>query len=358
MKKSIKPPENLSAAWLYFYVHFVTEVICFYTLSIFKGDSIMMWLFPFVYDALAFVPQSLFGYISDKFPKIKFGVIGLFLLAFSGIAFWFGFLPGKFTALAILCIGNCFTHVNGAEVTLRCSNGKLSHSAIFVSGGSFGVITGKMLAKSSIPYLPIIMLTLTGIPFALLAEYKRKEADSKKKTVCENFNYNNPKISCGLIIFIATLVVIVRGYMGYGIPTSWNKTTIQTIALYVTMGIGKALGGIFSDLFGVKRTSVISVIAALPFLLCGDNFMFISLIGVMLFSMTMSITLALLVSVLKSTPGLAFGYTTIGLFLGTAPIFFFKFTTVRSNCIIITILTFLCAAGLFLALRKDEISNE
>ena len=52
--------------------------------------------------------------------------------------------------------------------------------------------------------------------------------------------------------------------------------------------------------------------------------MIISLLGVMMFSMTMPITLAILVSVLKNRPGLAFGLTTIGLFLGTAPIFFIK----------------------------------
>ena len=71
---------------------------------------------------------------------------------------------------------------------------------------------------------------------------------------------------------------------------------------------------------------MVSAAAALPFLFLGDNLMLVSLIGVMFFSMTMSITLALLVSVLQKTPGLAFGFTTIGLFLGTAPIFFFKFT--------------------------------
>ena len=45
--------------------------------------------------------------------------------------------------------------------------------------------------------------------------------------------------------------------------------------------------------------------------------MIVSLIGVAMFSMTMSITLAILVSVLKKKPGLAFGLTTIGLWLIT-----------------------------------------
>ena len=62
----------------------------------------------------------------------------------------------------------------------------------------------------------------------------------------------------------------------------------------------------------------------------------------MFFSMTMSITLGILVSCLKKTPGLAFGLTTIGLFLGTAPIFFFKITSTLVNIIMITILSLVC----------------
>ncbi len=143
----------------------------------------------------------------------------------------------------------------------------------------------------------------------------------------KEYNYHNPHIKSGILILLATLVVTIRGYMGYGIPTSWNKTVLQTILLYTFMGIGKALGGILIDTIGMRKTAIISVVVALPFLLFGDKIMIISLIGVMLFSMTMAVTLELLVSVLKRRPGLAFGYTTIGLFLGTVPIFFVRFIT-------------------------------
>ena len=142
--------------------------------------------------------------------------------------------------------------------------------------------------------------------------------------------------------------------MGYGIPTSWNKTAVQTVMLYVTMGIGKLSGGILADIFGIKKVALFSAAAALPFLFTGDNIMAVSLIGVMLFSMTMSVTLAILVSVLKNAPGLAFGLTTIGLFLGSVPIFFFKFTTVKANCTVIAILTVFCLIAMQIIIRKDE----
>lgn len=356
IKKVLTAP-NIGAGYLYFYIHFVTEVICFFVLARIVGDGPFLWMAPFLYDAFAFVPQALLGYASDKFPKIKMGLIGTILLILGLILFSLNLPIGKYTALLIICLGNAAIHVNGAEVTLRASHGKLSHSAIFVAGGSFGVITGKLLGGISLSHWIIAILGLTMIPFILLAEYYRSDAD-KEECPCKDFNYNNLKLSAGLTIILAVIVVITRGYMGYGIPTSWNKTVFQTILLYCSMGFGKALGGIISDLIGVRKTAIISTVGALPFLLFGDNYMIISLLGVLMFSMTMSITLGLLVSVLKDTPGLAFGLTTIGLFLGTAPIFFIKLTTTLANCIVITILTILCVFIVMKIIRKDEIKHE
>lgn len=85
--------------------------------------------------------------------------------------------------------------------------------------------------------------------------------------------------------------------------------------------------------------------------------MVVSLIGVMFFSMTMSVTLAILVSVLPDTPGLAFGLTTIGLFLGSVPVFFFKIKDITLNCIMLSIMTVVCIACLTISLGRD-VTNE
>ena len=344
--------ERLRSGFLFFYVHFVTEVICFFLLGKYADNSVGLWLIPLAYDMLAFVPQALIGSLADRFPKLPLGVIGLALMAAAvGI---FPFVTVPWISLVPLCLGNCCTHVAGAEATLRAADGRLSPAAIFVSGGSFGVITGKLLSKTALPAWVIIILALTAVPFSLLAREDRLLADRRTPVPCSAFRCSDPDVPAALVIVLSVLIVIVRGYAGYGIPTSWNKTTAQTVLLFVTMGLGKALGGILADRFGVRKTAMYSAALALPFLLCGDKLMFISLIGVMLFSMTMSVTLALLVSVLPNAPGLAFGLTTIGLFLGTAPIFFFNFTTVTANCIIITILTGVCLLAMHRIIRRDS----
>ena len=341
--KNVLCEENIGCGYLYFYVHFIVEVVCFFHLSRIS-DSPIVWLVPFLYDAFAFVPQSLIGKYNDKHPKFNASIVGVILL-FLGILFY-GLNFNRFLNLFIICIGNCFVHVGGAENTLRNSRGKLSHSAIFVAGGSFGVISGRLLATTSISPFYLLPFILTMIPFIMLANTYNDE-----KSNCNNFNYVKKSISPWLVVIIAFVVVIVRGYMGYGIPTSWNKTTIQTVYLFCIMGLGKALGGILSDLFGIKKIAILSTLFAIPFLCIGDNLMFVSLLGVMFFSMTMSITLGILVSMLKKSPGLAFGITTIGLFLGTAPIFFFNITSKTANIVMIIIVSILCSIALGYVLK-------
>ena len=338
--------KNITCGYLYFYIHFVVEVVCFFYLSKISNSPVV-WLIPFLYDSFAFVPQGIIGYISDKYPKIKMGIIGVLLL-FVGIMLFSFLNVSKYITLFIICFGNAFLHISGAENTLKNSNGKLAHSAIFVSGGSFGVISGRLLAKTMIPSWILLPFILTIIPFALYAD------TFNEKDNCDEFNYVKKSINPVIIILIAFLVVIVRGYMGYGIPTSWNKTVIQNVLLFTFMGIGKALGGILSDTFGIRKVAILSTLLAIPFLCFGDSIMIISLIGVLMFSMTMSITLGILVSVLKKTPGLAFGITTIGLFLGTAPIFFVKTPNILYNSIMIAVLSILCSYLLARVLREDR----
>ena len=332
---------------LYFYIHFIVEITCFFYLSRVTNNSMLVWLVPFIYDGIAFVPQSIIGYISDKYPKINMGLIGIALLVISYLIYGLTNMP-IYLSLIILCLGNAFLHISGAEDTLKSSDGKLSPAAIFVSGGSFGVVSGKLLAKTSLNPLLLIIAILTMIPFVLLSKtYLTKENNTNK------FNYVRDDLNPSIVILVAVLVVIIRGYMGYGIPTSWNKTTLQLIIFFCTMGLGKALGGILSDKFGIRKVAIASCLVAIPFLCFGDNIMIISLIGVMFFSMTMAITLGILVSELKKKPGLAFGLTTIGLFLGTAPIFFIKLN-MTYNIILIIVASILCAIALGYVLKGDN----
>ena len=334
---------------LYFIIHFIIEITSFYIVSSYI-DTNLVWILALMYDFFAFVPQGIFGYLKDKGIKTNFTIIGMILSTLSLILLYFNL--NAIVVILVLSIGNCMIHIQGAETTLRTSNGQMAPSAIFVSGGSFGVITGKILAMYNVPIPFVIIINLLMlIPIAICNKYVYLIDDKN----LEKYNFSNKNINSKVIITLAVFVVIVRAYMGYGIPTTWNKTLIQTILLYCSMGIGKAMGGILIDSIGIKKTAILSTIGSLPFLLFGNNVMAISLIGIMMFSMTMAVTLGLIVSEIKKYPGVAFGFTTVGLFLGSLPVFVFKINSILINCLMVTILTVASVIVLSVICRKEKV---
>ena len=331
---------------LYFLIHFLVEITSFYVVTSYT-DSPDVWMLMFVYDFAAFVPQGLFGYLRDIVVRANLALIGTALTTASLVMMWLQW--NVFLIVTLLALGNCLVHIHGAELTLRGSPGKIAPAAVFVGGGSFGVITGKLLAANQTAVPWILGLNLISVLPILLAERVRAENGEDN---LRQYRFAASRFRPSVIIALAVVVVAVRAYMGYGIPTSWNKTVVQSVMLFCFMGLGKALGGVLVDLIGIRATSLISTLGALPLLLFGAENMTVSLIGVAFFSMTMAVTLALLVSRLQKLPGVAFGFTTLGLFLGTAPIFFFRIRSFWTTCIILTILTVLCTFILLMICAK------
>ena len=71
---------SIETGLLYFYIHFVTETVCFYVLNELYRLPVSAWIIAFAYDALAFVPQSLIGYYRDKHKNVNLSSIGLAFL--------------------------------------------------------------------------------------------------------------------------------------------------------------------------------------------------------------------------------------------------------------------------------------
>lgn len=335
----------------YAFIHFAVEVICFYVLiNVYKIGS-YWWVLSCLYDTLAFGLQPIIGAYCEKHQGFKPGITGGVMLVIGALmAVWSnGIVALMFLSLVLITIGNGMVHISGALATLRVSEGRLSESAVFVGGGSFGVITGKLLgAHGGYTYIPVVLmiiaiLLMAGVDRIITREYRELTYDFEKAP-CK---HNIATKSAFVTVAVLGIVVMVRAYIGYGLPTAWNKTVIQSIFLFTFMGIGKMSGGILADLFGARRVGGISCIVAVPMLLMSNNIMWLSLLGVACFSMTMAITLGGLVSVMKSNPGIAFGVTTNGLLLGTVPLFFVHMPSrVVCNWLIV-VLSVLAAVGLF-----------
>lgn len=344
MKTAMKKIRDNITGIEYFIVHACVETICFYLLRL-HYPLLLAGTIAFVYDFFAFLPQGIIGKFIESHKKLPYETIGnlLMLGAISLVASPVHAL--HISGYVVLGIGNAIMHECGAIATVTESRGKIFQSALFVSGGGVGIVIGQTMGINQVPWQWLIIPAVLSEACALAA---RK---SVRKGTYPTFNVVEKKFSPWTILPVAFLVTAVRSYLGYAIPISWNKELWQTILLFGIMGLGKALGGYFVDRIGAWKTAVFSTLAAIPFLIFGDKIMVVSVIGVFFFSMTMSITFAMCLSILKSSPGLAFGVTTAALFIGLVPAFFVRFGLL-TNAILIVILSIACCVLLSKTLKK------
>ena len=328
---------------LYGFVHFSVEVCSFYFLFSRFSLSSAWWTVAFLFDALAFVPQSFLGLWADRMGREYLGVTGCFLLL---IAL---FLPYDYFALLLLAVGNAMVHIAGAKQTLSSAEGRITPCSTFVAGGSFGVITGQLLGKGDGTFLWIPALCM-GISLGICL-YVSLCHGAEDGQAC-SFHVSSETLSLGTVVVFAFFSAAIRSYVAYAIPTGWKKDTIHAIFLFCSMGIGKYLGGVLCDRIGYQKTATLSLLISLPFLLFGNRLMMVSLIGVGLFSMTMPVTVAILASAFPKNPAFAFGITTVALFVGVVPVFFFRPEGLLWNQMIVLILSALAAVSLKLSLKR------
>ncbi|MBK6089222.1 hypothetical protein [Ruminococcus difficilis] len=161
---------------LYFLVHFLVEITSFYVVTSYT-QSPYVWILMFVYDFVAFVPQGVFGYLRDNGIRVNFALVGTALTTLALVLMWAD--SNVFLIVTVVAIGNCFVHIHGAEVTLRNSPGRITPAAVFVAGGSFGVITGKLLAANQIAVPWLIGLNLLSLLPILFADGSRRATGRK-----------------------------------------------------------------------------------------------------------------------------------------------------------------------------------
>lgn len=329
-------------AWgvIYGLIHFSVEVASFYFLFARMRDSAAWWVLALFFDAVAFLPQGILGIITDRFLKCNMGLLG-------GLLMIAALLSGaNALSLFFLALGNAMIHVAGAQHTLRGAGDKIAPNALFVGGGSVGVITGQLLGAAGVsPMVPLVLMVLSCVAMWIchckddISAQTIEFAVAAKKPVAQ-------------IVLCVVVGVAVRSYTAYAIPTDWSKTAAQAVALFVCMGLGKAMGGFLCDRIGCRRVVWISLLGGLPFLLAGNTQMVLSLIGVALFSMTMPVSVAVLASIFPRRPGFAFGITTMGLFLGAAPAFFIRPQTLLAHQILIVVLTAAALPAFMVSIRK------
>ena len=301
---------NMVAA--YSIIHLFVDFACAFLMFRSIAGTPSSYLCVLLYNFCAFAMQMPLGIIADRCNRnIMFAVFGCILV---GLAYGLIHLP--IAAVIVMGIGNAMFHIGGGIDVLHISEKKLSALGIFVAPGAFGIYYGTMLGRGSDVSAIFIPLALVIAAALLFLSYKAQKGTYPKNAP---FSLDGTR-SLHILIAIACLflVVVLRSFVGLELDFSWKGIGSFGTVLICAVVFGKIMGGFAADRYGIRKTSAISLsIAAMLFL-----FPMIPLAGVtvvLLFNMTMPITLWILAKLLPGAKGFAFGLLTFGLFIGFLP---------------------------------------
>ncbi|QNM09407.1 MFS transporter [Wansuia hejianensis] len=305
---------------LYSSAHFFIDFTCAYLMFARVSGSSQFALMLFFYNFCAFALQMPLGLVTDRLKRCgSLSAAGCLLLILS-LLLPFGALPLTLAA----GLGNALFHIGGGTGVLRFYPGRCTEPGIFVSTGAIGLYFGTIAGKPAFMPAWIPALVMAALFFLLLFQSEERAPaepavgrQPKRPPSAPDSVTTAPSIAFPFICLM--LVVCIRSYLGLILKFDWKSQTPFGLILILAIVCGKALGGVLSDRFGSWRTVLVSLGASgVLFLLSGSPLPGIA--AVLLFNMTMPITLTAFVRLLPGQQGFCFGLLTFALFLGFLPV--------------------------------------
>lgn len=286
--------------------HFAVDFACaFLLLRVLSGEAGRSLWFLF-YNFCAFALQMPLGLLVDRRGSpMKIAAVGCLLTA---CAYLFSAAP--LLAVLLAGSGNALFHVGAGLSVLHMGKERCGPLGLFVSPGALGLYLGALLPASRGTVLLVVVLLL------LAAGLIRQ---ARPGVLPEDIPFS-PALSAGGLLSAVCLfsVVCLRSLLSLSLPLPWKGEGLWGLALAFFTLLGKALGGLFADRFGVRPAALWPLALSLPLLLlCSDPLP--GLLAVLLLNMTMPVTLWALARLLPGAKGFAFGILTFALFLGFLP---------------------------------------
>lgn len=300
-----------------------------------------------LYNLFAFAFQLPFGILADKINKNAIvSVIGCLFVIIAYFINSFAIL-----SCIIAGIGNALFHIGGGIDVLNISDKKATLPGIYVATGAMGLYIGSKTTYLGFNKFYIIIILLTISIVALLWLYK--QVKQKYKINNEEPKFESISNKKQIVIYCLLITICIRGYLGLILNFEWKSNFIIGLVCVTAVVLGKILGGILGDKFGWRKISTLSlIISAILFIFVFDNSI-CGVLAILLFNMTMPITLTALSNMFNNNKGMAFGLTTLALFIGAIPVLF-GYTNFLFNNIALFITTVLSSLILYVGFKKYE----
>jgi len=299
------------------FAHWAVDFACFFLLyAVFapRAGADGTWAGFLAYNAIAFGLQPFIGWLCDARRQARRpAAFGALLIACS-----FALFSLPWAALAAAALGNALFHAGGGADTLARSGGKAAPGGVFVASGALGVSLGAFAGKGALLPLwaPPVLLCACALLILLLC----RDAEGTPVPAAGG----RPRApSFGAVVSLCLTTVLLRAFIGVTLPAPWTSVGAFVFLGSVCALAGKAAGGFLGDALGMRRAGTASLALSAALLAFAGKTAPGFAAALILFNVSMPLTLAALYGQLPDRPGFAFGLTTLALLAGALPSFFF-----------------------------------
>lgn len=304
---------------IYALMHFLVDFICAWAMFGFFCSGEAGYLNILIYNFCAFALQMPLGTALDLARGSAKGRLRRMLAPI-----WTGIgvvltIAGALLHPAVLGLGNALFHVGGGMDVIQEDFGKKRKGrnlGIFVAPGAIGLFCGTRLGKSG-PEMAVLIALAAALTLLMGVLLWRKQCCVSE---WDRIVHERKESKIWRIALCCFMVVILRSWVGLSVSFSWKTEPILGFVAVLAVALGKALGGLVSARFGMEKTIRWSLILAAVCYVLGEIPGF-GMAALLLFNMSMPVTLYLLAESMPKLPGFSFGLLTFGLFLGFLPVY-------------------------------------
>ena len=313
------------------------------------SDSLVSSALVFVlgYDLLAFAGQAPLGWLTDRLGLRRgAALVGLLLTAAALLA-----SPTFGTAVMVIAgAGNALFHVGAGAMVLAGSRGRAAPAGLFVAPGALGLGVGLLLGRKflAVPMWPwLVAIAAACVVVLIVATQNPAQVREASPDLAERPNFRRGEVF--FVVALLSLSVAVRSLAGTVACDACPRGLFLMAALPLAAFAGKFSGGFLADRFGWIDLSMVALLVSAPLMAFSGGDLWLALPGLLIFQMTMPVTLAAMVRLWPTRPAFGFGLLCVALVAGTLPAYLPGGWRPQGMSLFLLVLG--SAAALYLALR-------
>jgi FSR family fosmidomycin resistance protein-like MFS transporter len=272
-----------------------------------------VWSRYLLYDVLAFGTQFSLGAVADRWKAYR-GTL-LTGLAMIGVAVGMeAFSPA--VAVIVASLGNACFHVGAGALVLVKSPRRTVPLGVFVGPGAIGLATG-LYCGASLDFGPWALLG--PLAACVAAAWGMRDTGETARPPLPRLVLG--RLTIAVCVCAILLVTVVRSVNGNSVSVANQGHGSVLWGLAIAACAGNVLGGFVADRAGWIGTCLLAIVLSAPLLSFCGGFAPACIVGVLLFQMTMPVTLTAVWRMFPGEAGLAFGLAALAVLVGALPIF-------------------------------------